>query len=241
MPEGTRLNKFLANSGICARRKADELIRQGYVKVNGVVVTEMGHRVLEGDAITYKDKPVEGSNKIYILLNKPKDTISTTGDPRNRRTVMDMIESVEGRLYPVGRLDRNTTGLILLTNDGELAQSLSHPSREVKKIYEAQLDKPLSPGDEELLRTGLVLEEGTAVIDDLGFPAPTDRRIVGIELHIGWNRIIRRLFEKLGYKTMRLDRVTYAGLTKKNLPRGKWRHLSEKEVHFLKHSGGKGG
>lgn len=236
--EEVRLNKYISNAGICSRRKADEYIKEGLVKVNNEIVYEMGHKVKPGDVVHFRDKIVVSESKFYVLLNKPKDFITTTSDEKGRRTVLDLIKNAAPgvRMYPVGRLDRNTTGLLLLTNDGELAQKLSHPSSNVIKVYQAELDKPITATDLDKIREGITLEDGIALVDevDITFP-PVDHRFVGIAIHIGKNRIVRRIFEHLGYDVKRLDRVSYAGLTKKDLPRGHWRHLTEKEVIFLKH------
>ena len=233
---GMRLNKYLAHAGIASRRKADELIKKGLVKVNGEVVTEMGYRVLHTDKVSFQGKNIRPEKNVYVLLNKPKDVISTTKDERRRKTVVDVIrQATRARVYPVGRLDRNTTGLLLLTNDGDLTRKLTHPSCEIEKIYLARLDKNLSEKDFEQIKAGIKLEEGIAKVDDIAFPVPDDHAQVGLELHIGWNRVVRRIFESLGYKVMALDRVVFAGLTKKDLPRGKWRHLTNQEVITLKH------
>lgn len=235
--KGIRLNKYLSNSGICARRKADELIKKGVVSVNEAVVTEMGFRVQKGDVVKYNGKVVAPEPKVYVLLNKPKDTITTTYDPKGRRTVMDLTrEASKARLYPIGRLDRQTTGLLMLTNDGELSQLLSHPSKKVRKIYHVILDKPLTKNHfETIIKKGVVLEEGTALVDELAYVIEGDRRELGIELHIGWNRVVRRIFEHFGYEVKKLDRIVYGPLTKKDLPRGRWRYLDKKEIVFLKH------
>lgn len=233
-----RLNKYISNAGICSRRKADELIGQGLVQVNGEVVLEMGHKVNPGDVVTYNGAKVVSENKVYVLLNKPKDFITTTADERGRKTVMELVKhaSKGARLYPIGRLDRNTTGLLLLTNDGELAQHLSHPSTNVIKVYQAELDKPIKRADLETIRNGVELEDGLAQVDEIDITEPqVDARFVGIAIHSGKNRIVRRIFEHLGYEVKKLDRVSYAGLTKKDLPRGKWRFLTEQELVYLKH------
>lgn len=232
---GTQLNKLLSNAGIASRRKCAELIREGRVKVNGKAIIEPGYRVKETDTVTYAGKKVESNRKFYVLLNKPKDYITTTSDDRGRKTVMELVErATTERLYPVGRLDRNTTGVLLLTNDGELAQKLSHPSGEVKKVYEVGLNKPLMIEDLEKIAAGVELEDGKAQVDAIAYADARDARIIGIELHSGKNRIVRRIFEKLGYDVVKLDRVLYAGLTKKNLQRGHWRHLSPREINWLK-------
>jgi 23S rRNA pseudouridine2605 synthase len=235
--EGVRLNKFIANAGVCARRKADEFIKQGFISVNDQVVLEMGYRVQDKDVVKFKGKKVVPIKFSYILLNKPKSVITTTDDDMNRKTVMDIVQGAsQERIYPVGRLDRNTTGVLLLTNDGELAQKLSHPSSRVTKVYQVELNKPLEEKDRQAIKQGLTLEDGLAQIDEIEYTLPRgDDKHVGIELHIGKNRIVRRIFEHLGYEIIRLDRVLYAGLTKKNVPRGKWRYLTDKEIIFLKH------
>ncbi|WP_291910893.1 pseudouridine synthase [Chitinophaga sp. CB10] len=232
------LNKFIAHSGICSRRKAVDYIREGKVSVNGEIVKEPATKVTAKDNVALLDKKLTiQKNLVYILLNKPKGYITTTDDPEGRRTVMDLIEDAveEERVYPVGRLDRNTSGLLLLTNDGELAQKLAHPKHNIKKIYQVELDKPLSKADSEKIVAGLTLEDGVAFVDALGYIDPKDKRQIGIEIHSGKNRIVRRIFEHLEYNVEKLDRVMYAGLTKKNLGRGQWRFLTEKEVILLKH------
>jgi len=235
--EETRLNKFISNAGVCSRRQADEYIRAGYVTVNDEVVLEMGYKVKPKDVVKFKNKRVQGEKKVYALLNKPKGYLTTVSDDRDRKTVMELVSTVKDvRLYPVGRLDRNSTGVLILTNDGELAQKLSHPSGEVTKVYQVELDKPLDSKDLLKIRAGVELEDGRAYVDQVDYTLPRgDDRHVGIELHSGKNRIVRRIFESLGYEVMKLDRVLYAGLTKKNLPRGKWRFLTEKEIIFLKY------
>jgi len=235
--EETRLNKFISNAGVCSRRQADEYIRAGYVTVNDEVVLEMGYKVKPKDVVKFKNKRVQGEKKVYVLLNKPKGYLTTVSDDRDRKTVMELVSTVKDvRLYPVGRLDRNSTGVLILTNDGELAQKLSHPSGEVTKVYQVELDKPLDSKDLLKIRAGVELEDGRAYVDQVDYTLPRgDDRHVGIELHSGKNRIVRRIFESLGYEVMKLDRVLYAGLTKKNLPRGKWRFLTEKEIIFLKY------
>lgn len=230
-----RLNRYISNSGVCSRREADELIKMGLVTVNGTVVTEMGHKVDRKDVIKYDGKTLRAEKPVYILMNKPKGFLTTTKDPQDRNTVMQILaESVKERVYPVGRLDRNTTGLLLLTNDGELTDKLSHPSYNVKKIYKVDLDKPLTKADFEKIKAGVRLEEGKAIVDDLAIVSD-DGKTIGIELHIGWNRVIRRIFESLGYEVVKLDRSVYAGLDKKDLSRGHWRHLTREEVVRLKH------
>ncbi len=231
------LNKYVAHSGICSRRDAADMIRKGEIKVNDIVVTEPGTKVSPKDTITIKGKKITPSkNLVYILLNKPKDYITTLDDPEGRKTVLDLIKrATDERVYPVGRLDRNTSGVLLITNDGELAQTLSHPSNLIKKIYEVRLDKQLAKADFDKLLQGIELEDGFIMPDALGYTDPKDKTIIGIEIHSGRNRIVRRIFEKLGYDVRNLDRVTYAGLTKKNVQRGKWRFLTEKEVRILHH------
>lgn len=231
----TRLNKYIANSGMGSRREADEMIRKGLISVNGVTITEMGYKVKPGDEVRYEDKVLKAEKLVYVLLNKPKGFITTTSDPKDRKTVMSLVASAcKERLYPVGRLDRNTTGLLLLTNDGALAEKLTHPSYNTKKIYKVELDKPLSKNDFQKIQDGVYLEEGKAIVDDLAY-VDESRTSVGIELHIGWNRIVRRIFESLGYEVVKLDRVVFAGLDKKDLPRGEWRFLKPEEVVRLKH------
>jgi 23S rRNA pseudouridine2605 synthase len=233
--EGTRLNKHIANAGICSRREADALISEGLIKVNGKIVTEMGHRLQPGDVVTYNGRKLKSEKPVYVLLNKPKDFITTTEDPNNRKTVMELVSNAcDERIYPVGRLDRNTTGLLLFTNDGELAEKLTHPSNKVKKIYQVDLDKPITEEDFEKIQAGLTLEDGPVKVDEVAVLS-LDRSILGVEIHVGKNRIVRRIFEHLGYDVIRLDRVMYAGLTKKDLSRGHWRYLTEKEVIQLRH------
>ena len=231
------LNKYLAHCGICSRRDAVKLITDGTVKVNGIVATEPGYKVLPADEVIYNNKKVfVTKNLVYILLNKPKDYITTTDDPQGRKTVLQLIQkATDQRIYPIGRLDRNTSGVLMLTNDGDLTQKLSHPSYEIKKIYEVKLDKILSKGDFEKIMDGLVLEDGKVLVDSLAYADAKDKSIIGIEIHSGRNRIVRRIFEHLGYDVKALDRVMYAGLTKKNVERGKWRYLSEKEIRLLKY------
>ncbi len=231
------LNKYVAHSGVCSRRDAAELIRKGEVKVNDAIVTEPGTKVSAKDTITIKGKKLSPSrNLVYILLNKPKDYITTLDDPEGRKTVLDLIKrATDERVYPVGRLDRNTSGVLLITNDGDLAQTLSHPKNLIKKIYEVHLDKPVTKADFEKIILGVTLEDGFIAPDSLGYADPKDKSIIGIEIHSGRNRIVRRIFEHLGYDVRQLDRVMYAGLTKKNVQRGKWRFLTEKEVRILRH------
>ncbi|MEI9942792.1 MAG: pseudouridine synthase [Chitinophagaceae bacterium] len=231
------LNKFIAHAGVCARRDAAEMVKKGLVKVNNELITEPGHKVSAKDEIRVNGKKVFiAKNLVYILLNKPKDYITTTDDPQNRKTVVDLIQrATPERIYPVGRLDRNTSGVLLLTNDGELAQKLTHPSNEVKKVYHVTLNKPLEKKDFEQILKGVVLEDGPASVDVLAYADANDKTQLGVEIHSGRNRIVRRIFEHLTYDVKNLDRVVFAGLTKKNIERGKWRFLSEKEVRDLKH------
>lgn len=234
--DGTiRLNRCLSNAGVCSRREADVFIQAGVVKVNGEVVTELGTRVKPTDRVMFHDQLVQSEKKVYILLNKPANTVTTVDDPHGRMTVIDVIRGAcRERVYPVGRLDRNTTGVLLLTNDGELTQKLLHPRFEKKKIYQATLDKPLAEEDYNKILEGIHLEDGPISADALEYVKDTKRMSVGIEIHSGRNRIVRRIFEHLGYKVEKLDRVYFAGLTKYMLPRGKWRHLTEEEVSRLK-------
>jgi len=231
------LNKFIAHSGVCGRREAAEMVKEGKVQVNGSIVYEPGYKVSAKDKVLVKDKQVFiQKNLVYILLNKPKDYITTVEDPQGRKTVLDLIkEASKDRVYPVGRLDRNTTGVLLLTNDGELAQKLTHPSYEIKKLYEVTLDKPLIKKDAENILSGITLEDGFVKADALGYADAKDKSIIGVEIHSGRNRIVRRIFEHLGYKVKNLDRVMFANLTKKNVERGKWRFLNEKEIRLLKY------
>ncbi len=231
------LNKFMAHCGVCSRRDAVEYVNAGKVKVNGVVVKEPGYKVQETDEVIYNTKKLfVTKNLVYILLNKPKDYITTTEDPQGRKTVLQLInKATTERVYPIGRLDRNTSGVLLLTNDGDLTQKLSHPSYEIKKIYEVKLDKPLTKADFDKIVKGLKLEDGEILIDSLAYADSKDKSIIGIELHSGRNRIVRRIFEHLGYDVKGLDRVMYANLTKKNVERSKWRFLSEKEIRLLKY------
>lgn len=230
-----RLNKYLANAGICSRREADEFIQAGVVKVNGEVVSELGVKVKPTDTIMFHDQTVSIERKVYILLNKPKDCVTTSDDPEERLTVMDLVKGAcYERIYPVGRLDRNTTGVLLLTNDGDLASKLTHPKFEKRKIYQVTLDRNLAEADFKTIQAGVTLDEEPITVDNLSYVDPDKANVVGIEIHSGQNRVVRRIFESLNYKVFKLDRVYFAGLTKKNLPRGKWRHLSEKEVSLLK-------
>ncbi len=233
--DGTvRLNKYLAHAGISSRREADVLIKGGTVKVNGVVVDQMGYKVKPGDVVTYADSTIKNERKVYLLLNKPKDFITTTDDPQERRTVMELVRpACKERIYPVGRLDRNTTGLLLFTNDGDMATKLMHPKHEIRKVYHVTLSKPLRGEDYKAITDGFDLEDGPVKVDDIAYVGE-GKKEVGLEIHNGRNRIVRRLFEHLGYEVLKLDRVSYAGLTKKDLPRGKYRFLSDKEISFLK-------
>ena len=233
--EPIRLNKYLANAGVCSRREADEYIRAGAVLVNGTVVTELGTKVLRSDEVKFRDQPVTMEKKVYVLLNKPKDYVTTSDDPQQRKTVMDLVKNAcEERIYPVGRLDRNTTGVLLLTNDGDLASKLTHPKFLKKKVYHVYLDKPVTATDLQKIAEGIELEDGEVHADAIEYASPTDEKQVGIEIHSGKNRIVRRIFESLGYRVVKLDRVQFAGLTKKNLRRGDWRFLTQKEVEMLR-------
>lgn len=233
--EPIRLNKFLANAGVCSRREADEFITAGVVSVNGEVVTELGTKIKHGDEVKFHDQPVSIERKIYVLLNKPKDTVTTSDDPQARRTVMDLVKGAcDERIYPVGRLDRNTTGVLLLTNDGDLASKLTHPKYLKKKIYHVHLDKNLTKADMEQIAAGVQLDDGEIHADAISYTDEVKKDDVGIEIHSGKNRIVRRIFESLGYKVIKLDRVYFAGLTKKGLRRGEWRYLTEQEVNFLR-------
>ena len=232
--EPIRLNKFLANAGVCSRREADEFITAGVVSVNGQVVTELGTKIKRGDEVKFHDQTVSIERKIYILLNKPKDTVTTSDDPQERRTVMDLVKGAcNERIYPVGRLDRNTTGVLLLTNDGDLASKLTHPKYLKKKIYQVRLDKNLTKADMEKIAEGIQLDDGEIHADAISYVDENKKNEVGIEIHSGRNRIVRRIFESLGYRVIKLDRVFFAGLTKKGLRRGEWRFLTEKEVNLL--------
>ena len=233
--EPLRLNKFLANAGVCSRREADEFIQAGVVSVNGEIVTELGTKILRTDLVKFHDQPVNIEKKVYVLLNKPKDYVTTSDDPQQRKTVMDLVKNAcPERIYPVGRLDRNTTGVLLLTNDGDLASKLTHPKYLKKKIYHVYLDKNVTAHDLAQIAEGIQLEDGEIKADDVQYAHPTDKKQVGIEIHSGKNRIVRRIFESLGYRVQKLDRVQFAGLTKKNLKRGDWRYLTEEEVDRLR-------
>ncbi len=235
---GTRLNKFIANSGICSRREADELIRTGLVEVNGKVLVEMGFLVQSNDEVRFDGNKVTPEKLTYVLLNKPKGFISTSNDEKARKTVLDLVQnSTPYRIYPVGRLDRQTTGVLLLTNDGDLTKKLTHPSHNIKKIYHVSLDKKLTSDDLEKIKLGVRLFEGVAMVDNVSYVEGAPKTEVGLEIHIGWNRVVRRIFTKLGYEVEKLDRVSFAGLTKKNIKRGDWRILDPKEVSFLKMMG----
>ena len=233
--EPIRLNKYLANAGKCSRREADEMIQAGVVTVNGQVVTELGTKVLRTDVVRFHDEPVTLEKKVYVLLNKPKDYVTTSDDPQQRKTVMDLVKNAcPERIYPVGRLDRNTTGVLLLTNDGDLASKLTHPKYLKKKIYHVYLDRNVTAHDLQQIAEGIMLDDGEIKADDVQYADPNDKKQVGIEIHSGKNRIVRRIFESLGYKVTKLDRVQFAGLTKKNLRRGDWRYLTEEEVDRLR-------
>ena len=233
--EPIRLNKYLANAGVCSRREADEFITAGVVKVNGEVVTELGTKVKRSDVVHFHDQQISIEKKVYVLLNKPKDYVTTSDDPQNRKTVMDLVkDACRERIYPVGRLDRNTTGVLLLTNDGELASKLTHPQFMKKKIYHVWLDKNVTAADMRLIADGVTLDDGEIRADAIDYASETDRKQVGIEIHSGRNRIVRRIFESLGYKVLKLDRVFFAGLTEKNVRRGDWRFLTEQEVNMLR-------
>ena len=233
--EPVRLNKYLANAGVCSRREADEFIQAGVITVNGQVVTELGTKILRTDEVKFHDQPVSLEKKVYVLLNKPKDYVTTSDDPQQRKTVMDLVKNAcPERIYPVGRLDRNTTGVLLLTNDGDLASKLTHPKYLKKKIYHVFLDKNVTAHDLTKIAEGIQLEDGEIKADDVQYADAIDKKQVGIEIHSGKNRIVRRIFESLGYRVQKLDRVQFAGLTKKNLRRGDWRYLTEEEVDRLR-------
>ena len=230
-----RLNKYLSNAGVCSRREADEFIQAGVVKVNGEVVNELGTKIVRSDNVTFHDKPIQLESKVYVLLNKPKGFVTTTDDPENRKTVMDLVKSAcSERIYPVGRLDRGTTGVLLLTNDGDLASKLTHPRYEKRKIYQVWVDKPVTMEHMQAIADGVELEDGETLVDAISYVTEEDLTQIGIEIHSGKNRIVRRLFEKFDYRVLKLDRVYFAGLTKKNLSRGRWRYLTEKEVNMLR-------
>lgn len=230
-----RLNRFIANAGVCSRREADELIKAGLISVNGEVMTELGYKVKPSDTIKYRNRVLKRQSFVYLILNKPKDFITTLDDPENRKTVMQLVKNAcQERIYPVGRLDRDTTGLLLFTNDGNLAQKLSHPSHEIRKIYQVDIDSPITKQDLQQITEGISLEDGLVHVDQLAI-LNKEKTSLGVEIHVGKNRIIRRIFEHFGYKVTKLDRTMYAGLTKKDMPRGQWRFLTEKEVIRLKH------
>jgi 23S rRNA pseudouridine2605 synthase len=233
--ESLRLNQFIAKAGVCSRREADDLIKEGHIKVNNEVVTEMGYQVKKTDKIFYKNTRLHIEKMVYVLLNKSKNHVTTTSDPEERKTVLDLVkDAATERIYPVGRLDRNTTGLILLTNDGDLAQKLAHPSNKIPKIYQAELDRPILQEDFDKLFKEIELKDGPVKIDQVAV-VTADNKVLGIEIHSGRNRIIRRIFEHLGYEVVKLDRTAYAGLDKKNIGRGEWRYLTEKEVIRIKY------
>ncbi len=230
-----RINKFLANAGICSRREADEFIQAGVVSVNGTVITELGTKVTRNDDVRFHDQPVTLEKKVYVLLNKPKDYVTTTDDPQQRKTVLELVKNAcRERIYPVGRLDRNTTGVLLLTNDGDLASKLTHPKFLKKKVYHVRLDRNITKHDMEQLVEGITLEDGEIHVDQIEYADETDKSQVGVEIHSGKNRIVRRMFEAIGYHVIKLDRTMFAGLTKKSLRRGDWRYLTEKEVNILR-------
>jgi len=230
-----RLNKYIANSGVCARREADELIKNGYITVNGKKITDMGVKVKLGDTVEYKGKKLRPGKKVYILINKPKGYVTTVKDPHADLTVLDLVrDATTERIYPVGRLDKATTGVLLLTNDGDLAGKLTHPSYGAKKVYHIFLDKDVTRHDMESMVSGVTLDDGTVSVDAISYPDPEDHTQVGLEIHSGQNRVVRRIFENFGYNVRKLDRVSFAGLTKKNLQRGHWRNLTPKEVTMLK-------
>lgn len=233
--EPVRLNRFLANAGVCSRREADTFIQAGVVKVNGNIVTELGTKVKRSDEVMFHDQAINMEKKVYLLLNKPKDYVTTSDDPQNRKTVMDLVKNAcRERIYPIGRLDRNTTGVLLFTNDGDLATKLTHPQYLKKKIYHVFCDKNVTAADLRQIAEGITLEDGPIQADAIDYADPVDKKQVGIEIHSGRNRIVRRIFEHLGYKVVKLDRVYFAGLTKKNVKRGDWRFLTQDEVNMLK-------
>ncbi len=239
--EGMRLNKYVAHCGVCSRRQAADHIKEGLVTVNGEVVKEPGYQIEKGDKVTFKGKIIQPEERmVYLLMNKPKGVITTLSDDRGRKTVMDLLKGkIKERIFPVGRLDRDTSGLLVLTNDGALAKKMTHPSHKMKKFYQVTLDKPVIKADLEKIRSGLELEDGIAPVDGVDYVRNQGKEVVGIEIHIGRNRIVRRIFEHLGYEVKRLDRQYIGGLTKKDLPRGFWRHLTEQEIIMLKHFTGK--
>ena len=230
-----RLNKYIANAGICSRREADNMITAGLISVNGNIITTLGTKISPSDVVKYNNETLRKERNVYVLLNKPKDYITTVEDPENRNTVMNLVfKACKERIYPVGRLDRNTTGVLLFTNDGELTKKLTHPSTNIKKVYHVELDRNVKLADLEKIKAGIELEDGIAQVDEIDYDHPSDGSHIGIELHSGKNRIVRRIFESLGYEVQKLDRVFFAGLTKKDLPRGRWRFLTEMEVNMLK-------
>ncbi len=235
-----RLNRYIANAGICSRREADDLITAGVISINGEIITELGTKVQPGDVVKFHDQTLKTERPVYVLLNKPKDFITTTDDPDERKTVMNLVkDACRERIFPVGRLDRNTTGLLLITNDGELTKRLTHPSSNIKKIYQVELDRNLTQADMLQAAEGVMLDDGKAGFDEIHYSTTDDKNIIGVELHSGKNRVVRRIFESLGYKVKKLDRTVFAGLTKKDLPRGRWRFLTEMEVSMLKMMTGK--
>lgn len=232
---GVRLNKYIARAGLASRREADELIKTGIVEVNGKVIQEMGYKVQPTDVVRFDGREIKAEKKVYVLLNKPKGFITTTQDEKGRKTVMDLVANASPyRVYPVGRLDRPTTGVLLLTNDGDMAKKLTHPKHNIKKIYHVTLDKNLSTGDFQQILEGIELEEGIAVVDKISYIDGKKKNEIGLEIHIGWNRVIRRIFDKIGYEVIKLDRVYFAGLTKKGVKRGHWKILTEQEINYLK-------
>ncbi len=233
-PQELRLNKFIANSGVCSRREADQLIVDGKIKVNGAVVSELGYKVKRTDKVEFNGKSLVPETLQYVLLNKPTDFITTMSDPEGRKTVMNLVSGAcAERIFPVGRLDRNTTGLLLFTNDGDLAKKLTHPSHQIKKIYQVTLDKPIVNADFDNILKGVTLDDGLVNVTEMAVVSD-DKTVLGIEIHVGKNRVVRRIFEHFGYSVEKLDRVMFGSLTKKNLPRGKWRHLTEREIITLK-------
>ncbi len=233
--EPVRLNRFIANAGVCSRREADHYIEAGFITVNGEIIKKLGTKVLPTDEVRFKGRKLNPEKKVYLLLNKPKDSIATVDDPHAKLTVLDLVRGAcSERVYPVGRLDRQTTGVLLLTNDGDLAKKLTHPSHKVAKIYHAQLDKPLTKNDMHDIVKGVTLKDGKVEVDEIVYTDQSDLSMIGLQIHSGQNRVVRRIFENFGYKVKKLDRVSFAGLTRKNVPRGRWRHLTEKEVSMLK-------
>lgn len=232
---GIRLNKYIAHAGLASRREADELIKTGVVEINGKVIQEMGYKVQPTDVVRFDGRELKAEKKVYVLLNKPKGFITTTQDEKGRKTVMDLVSNASPyRIYPVGRLDRPTTGVLLLTNDGDMAKKLTHPKHNVKKIYHVTLDKSLSAGDFHRVLEGIKLDEGVAIVDKISYIDGKKKNEIGLEIHIGWNRVIRRIFTEIGYEVIKLDRVYFAGLTKKGVKRGHWKILTEQEINYLK-------